>query len=345
MLLFQEEQLRKLGVKMFKVAGATDEQAETVTEILVATSLHGIDSHGVRALPGQIRSLKSGRISPDGEITVLKDTLTTALWEGGQQFGHVVAKKAMETAIKKAESYRMGWVSTVSQHIGALFYYSLMAAEKGMIGIVTCRVGTVGGRTTPYGGSEGRFGTNPLSICIPANEENPILLDMATSIVASGHLAVMAARGEKTPEGWLIDKDGNPTTDPSDYFKGGFMLPFGTYKGYSLSIIIAALPMFLPGLELENESKTYMWGHTFMALDPAGFMPLQAYKERTDALIRYIKSCPPLPGREVLMPFEREYRAKEQRSKEGIPVDEPFWENIVKAGEEIGVDVNKEMGL
>jgi len=345
MLLFKEEPLKKLSVKMFKVAGASDEQAETVSEILVKTSLHGIDSHGVRALPGHIRSLKNGRISPDGEITVLKDTLTTALWEGGKQFGHVVAKKAMETAIKKAESYRMGWVSTVSQHIGALFYYSMMAAQKDMIGIVTCRVGTVGGRTTPYGGSEGRFGTNPLSISIPAHEEKPILLDMATSIVASGHLAVMAARGEKTPEGWLIDKDGNPTTDPSDYFKGGYMLPFGTYKGYSLSIIIAALPMFLPGLSLENESKTYMWGHTFMALDPAGFMPLQTYKERTDALIRYIKSCPPLPGREVLMPFEREYRAKEQRSKEGIPVDEPFWENIVKAATEIGIDANKEMGL
>jgi LDH2 family malate/lactate/ureidoglycolate dehydrogenase len=345
MLIFQEEQWRKLGVKMFKVAGATDEQAETVTEILVKTSLHGIDSHGVRAIPNRIRNLKKGRISPDAEIWVLKDTLTTALWEGGKQFGHVVAKKAMETAIEKAESYRMGWVSTVSQHIGALFYYSLMAAKKGMIGIVTCRVGTVGGRTTPYGGKEGRFGTNPLSICIPAYEEKPILLDIATSIVATGHLDVMAAREEKAPEGWLIDKDGNPTTDPKDYSRGGLMVPFGTYKGYGLSVIIAALPMFLPGLEFENESKTYHWGHTFMALDPAGFMPLQTFRERTDALIRYIKSCPPLPGQEVLMPFEREWRAKERRSKEGIPVDEPFWEDIVKAGEEIGLDVNKEMGL
>jgi LDH2 family malate/lactate/ureidoglycolate dehydrogenase len=345
MLLFHEDQLRKLSVKMFKVAGASDEQAETVTDVLMGASLHGIDSHGIRALPGHVRRVKDGRIRPDAEITVLKDTLTTALWEGGQQFGHVVGKKAMETAIQKAESYRMGWVSTVSLHIGALFYYALMAVKKGMIGIVTCRVGTVGGRTTPYGGREGRFGTNPLAISIPAYEEKPILLDMATSIVAGGHIAVMAARGEKVPEGWLIDKDGNPTTDPNDYARGGFMTTFGTYKGAGLSMIIALLPMFLPGVGIENERKFYSHAHTFMALDPAGFMPLQAFLERTDDYIRYVKSCPPLPGREVLVPFEREWRAYEQRSKEGIPVDEPFWENIVKVGAEIGVDVNREMGL
>jgi len=122
------------------------------------------------------------------------------------------------------------------------------------------------------------------------------------------------------------------------------MVPFGTYKGYGLSMIIGLLPMFLPGLDLEAESKVYHWGHTFMALDPAGFMPLQAFLKRTDAYIRYVKSCPPLPGREVLVPFEREWRAKAQRSAEGIPVDEPFWEAIVKVGAEIGVDVNREMG-
>jgi LDH2 family malate/lactate/ureidoglycolate dehydrogenase len=343
MLRFTADQLRVLGVKLLTVAGATAEQAETVTDVLVAANLHGIDSHGIRALPGHVRSLRDGRVRPDAAITVVKETLTTAFWEGGHQFGHVVAKQAMEAALRKADAYRMGWVSTVSQHIGALFYYALMAAQRGMIGIVTCRVGTVGGRITPYGGREGRFGTNPLAICIPADKEPPILLDMATSMVADGHLAVMAARGEAAPEGWLIDKEGKPTTDPNDYTRGGFMVPFGTYKGYGLSMIIGLLPMFLPGLDLEAESKTYHWGHTFMALDPAGFMPLQAFLERTDAYIRYIKSCPPLPGREVLVPFEREWRAKAQRSAEGIPVDEPFWEAIVKVGAEIGVDVNEEM--
>jgi LDH2 family malate/lactate/ureidoglycolate dehydrogenase len=309
---YPAEKFRALGIKMFNTVGATKEQAETVTDILVDTSLFGIDSHGVRALPGHVRNLKKGRIRPDAEITVLKDTLTTAF----------------------------GWVSTVSEHIGALYYYSLMAAKQGMIGIVTCK--TTAHRTTPYGGREGRFGTNPLSICIPAEKENPILLDMATSIVASGHLAVMAARGEKVPEGWLIDKDGNPTTDPSDYFKGGFMVPFGTYKGYGLSIIISALPMFIPE-EIGDLTNPTRWGHTFMALDPEGFMPLQTFKERTDALIQYIKSCPPLPGKEVLMPFEREWRVREQRTKEGIFIDEQFWTNFVEVGQEIGIDVEDEL--
>ena len=106
---FSKEKLKRLGVKMFLAAGATDEQAETVTEILVDTSLMGIDSHGVRALPGYVRTLKKGRIRPDGKTIVLKDSVTTAFLDGGPQFGHVVAKRAMETAIEKARSYHMGW--------------------------------------------------------------------------------------------------------------------------------------------------------------------------------------------------------------------------------------------
>jgi LDH2 family malate/lactate/ureidoglycolate dehydrogenase len=342
---FPEEKIRALSLKLLDAAGATELQAQTVTETLIDTSLFGIDSHGIRALPGHLRNLKSGRIQSDAKIKILKDTQTTALWEGGREFGHVVGKKAMETAIQKAHAYRMGWVSTVSEHIGALYYYALMAARQDMIGIVTCRVTTTGGRITPYNGREGRFGTNPMAISIPADQENPIILDIATATVADGHIAVMAARGEKAPEGWLLDKDGNPTTDPNAYLQGGLMVPFGTYKGYGLSVIIAALPMFLPGLGIEQENKPYIWGHTFMALDPGGFMPVQTFKERTDALIRYIKSCPPLPGKEVLMPFEREWRRRAQRQKEGIIVDDLFWKNFIDVGKELGIDVNKEMGL
>ena len=342
---FPEDKLRELSLKLLDAAGATDQQAQTVTEVLIDTSLFGIDSHGIRALPGHLRNLKTGRIQTDAEIKVLKDTPTTALWEGGREFGHVVGKRAMEAAIQKAHAYRMGWVSTVSEHIGGLFYYALMAAQQDMIGIVTCRVTTTGGRITPYNGREGRFGTNPMAISIPAAQENPILLDIATSMVAGGHIAVMAARGEKAPESWLLDKDGAPTTDPNGYLQGGLMVPFGTYKGYGLSVIIAALPMFLPDLGIEKENEPYLCGHTFMALDPVGFMPVQTFKERTDDLIQYIKSCPPLPGKEVLMPFEREWRVREQRTKEGILVDDIFWTNFIDVGKELGIDVNKEMGL
>jgi uncharacterized oxidoreductase len=341
---FSQEKLQALSLKLLDAAGATDKQAQTLTEVLMEASLYGIDSHGIRALPGHLRNLNTGRIQPDAEITVLKDTLTTSFWEGGKEFGHVVGKKAMKTAIKKAQAYRMGWVSTVSEHIGALSYYALMAARHDMIGLVTCRVTTTGGRITPYNGREGRFGTNPIAISIPADQENPIVLDIATSMVAGGHIAVMAARDEKAPEGWLLDKEGTPTTDPNDYVDGGLMVPFGTYKGYGLSVIIAALPMFLPGVGIENENKPYLWGHTFMALDPAGFMPVQLFKERTDELIHYIKSCPPLPGKEVLMPFEREWRTREKRMKEGILIDDLFWKNFIDVGTELGIDVNKELG-
>jgi LDH2 family malate/lactate/ureidoglycolate dehydrogenase len=340
---FTPERLRALGIKLYQAVGASAEQAEAIAEILVETSLFGIDSHGVRAIPGYLRNVMTGQIRPDSEITVLRDTATTALWSAREQFGHVVGKQAMEAAITKAATYKMGWVSTVSPHIGALYYYALMAAKKDMIGIVTCRTTTY--RTTPYGGKEGRLATNPLAIGIPAAEENPLLLDMATSVVAAGHIAVMGARGEKVPEGWLLDQDGNPTTDPDDYtLRGGLLTPFGTYKGYGLSVIIQALPDFIPGIALEAERRHGIThAHTFMALDPEGFMPRQEYKKRTDAVIRFIKSCPPLPGRQVLMPFDREWAERKRRIKEGIPIDDRFWRQFIAVGKEIGIDVKKEV--
>ncbi len=340
---FPPDPLRALAIKLYTAVGASTEQAETIAEILVETSLFGIDSHGVRAIPGYLRNVMAGQIRPASAITVLRDTPTTALWSALEQFGHVVGKQAMEAAITKAATYKMGWVSTVSPHIGALYYYALMAAKQDMIGIVTCR--TTNYRTTPYGGKEGRLATNPLAICIPAAEENPILLDMATSIVAAGHIAVMGARGEKVPEGWLLDKEGNPTTDPDDYtLRGGLLTPFGTYKGYGLNVIIQSLPDFIPGITLDAERGSGIThAHTFMALDPDGFMPRQEYKRRTDEVIRFIKSCPPLPERQVLMPFDREWTERNRRLKEGIPIDDRFWQQFLAVGKEIGIDVKREL--
>ena len=136
---FPPESLRTLAIKLYQAVGASTDQAETIAEILVETSLFGIDSHGVRAIPGYLRNVMAGQIHPASEITVLRDTPTTALWSALEQFGHVIGKQAMEAAITKAATYKMGWVSTVSPHIGALYYYALMAAKQDMIGIVTCR--------------------------------------------------------------------------------------------------------------------------------------------------------------------------------------------------------------
>ena len=336
MPVFTTSQLVRIGTEMFRAVGVPEDQARITAEVLVAANVHGVDSHGVSRIPGYVRSVKSGRVSPSVSIRVLKETPTTATWDCTGGFGQVYARMAMEEAIRKAESCSIGLVGTLGRgHIGALYYYSMMAVRRGMIGIVTGR--SVARQVVPYGGAAGRLGTNPIAIGIPAGGERPILLDMATSIVAGGHAEVMATRGQKAPEDWFIEPDGTPTKDPNAYSKRkGTMVPFGTYKGYGLCLVLDAIGMAL-GATISGDTG---FGHTFMAIDPNGLVPLQDFGARIDELVRYVKSCPPQTGfSEIIVPGELEFREEEKRSREGVFVDDQFWEDMVKTGGEVGVDV------
>lgn len=326
---------------MFMAAGTPQEEAEIVVDNLVRTSLRGVDSHGVRAIPRYINNIKEGKIVPDAPIIVIKDASTTAMWDNNRGFGFVTGKKAMETAMHKADNYGIGAVGTYNSkegddHIGALYYYAEMAALKGKIGIVTCSCHP---GMAAWGGASRVIGVNPIAIAVPAGKHPPIVWDIATSQVAVGHLAVMAMRGEPIPEGWILDKEGQPTTDPKDFFEGGALLPFGTYKGYGLAIIIDALTGGL-GAGCSFDNKRY--GHLFMAIDPSGFTPFQDYKSRVDRLIDYIKASPTRTGvKEVFVPGEIEHRTMEKRITEGIPLDDPDWGALSKTATELGVDVEQ----
>lgn len=337
--------MRRLGVAMFEAAGAPSDEAEIVTEILVSTSLHGVDSHGVRAIPRYINGIKEKKIVPGTPIKVLVDTPTTAMWDAGLGFGFVVGKKAMETAIEKAEKYKIGSVGTKGPgHIGALYWYSMLAVKNDMIGITLCRGG--GHEAAPYGGVEGRLGINPLSVAIPAGEAKPIVLDMATTGVAMGHLQVMAVRGEDAPEGWLIRPDGTWATDPLAHETGDaapvcFGHPYSEYKGYGLSVIVEALAGAIgSGCSLQETG----FGHLFTAIDPTGYCPLEEFKARIDSMVRDIKSAAKRPGfEEILLPGDPEWIEEERRLREGVFVDDLWWEDIVETAKELGVDVDTVM--
>jgi len=341
MKLIQAEKLKKLCVQMFMIAGTPQEEAEIVVDNLVRTSLRGVDSHGVRAIPRYINNLKEGKIVPEAPIVVMKETLTTAMWDNNRGFGFVTGKKAMEAAMQKADKHGIGAVGTYNpkegdDHIGALYYYAEMAALKGMIGIVTCSCHP---GMAAWGGASRVRGVNPIAIAVPADKHPPIVWDIATSQAAVGHLSVMAMRGEPIPEDWILDKEGQPTTNPKDFFDGGALLPFGTYKGYGLAIIIDAITGGL-GAGCSFDNKRY--GHLFMAINPSGFTTLQEYKARVDRLIDYVKASTKRPGvKEIYVPGEIEYRTMEKRSKEGIPLDDPDWEAISKTATELGIDVAK----
>lgn len=341
MVRVREEPLKRLTIAIFKATGASSKEAKIVSDILVATSLHGVDSHGVRLIPMYLDWIKKGQLKPKAKITMLKETKTTAMLDDGGGFGFVVGKKAMEMAIAKARKYKMGSVGVKGPgHIGALYYYSMMAVEKDMVGITLCRGGGHG--AAPYGAAEGRLGINPLCIAIPTLIEKPIVLDMATTSVAMGHLDVMAVRGQKIPDGWLIQKDGSWSNDPTAFRNGkaapvGFGYPYGEYKGYGLSVIVEALAGAIgSGCSLDEKG----FGHVFTAIDPTGFCTIKEFKERIDSMIRHIKSAQKRPGfKEILLPGEPEWIEEEKRKIEGIFVDDVWWQNIVAVAKGLGVDV------
>lgn len=347
MVRLKEEPLRKLSFAIFKAVGTSDEEAKIVSNILVDTSIHGVDSHGVRAIPGYIKGIQLDpeaprALVPGTPIKTLVDTPTTAMWDAGRGFGFVAGYKAMSTAIEKAKKYKMGSVGLQGTgHIGALYWYSYLAAKNNMIGLTLCRGG--GHSVAPYGGVEGRLGVNPLCFAIPAGKYRPIILDMATTGVAMGHLMVMSVRGQDAPEGWLIKPDGTWATDPKAIFKReavpvGFGHPYSEYKGYGLSIVVEALAGAIgSGCSLDETG----FGHTFTAIDPTGYTSLDKFKGRIDSMIDHLKSSKTRPGfDEILYSGEPEWREEDNRRKLGILVDDPFWEAIVKTAKELSVDID-----
>jgi len=211
-----------------------------------------------------------------------------------------------------------------------------------MIGITLCRGG--GHNAVPYGAVEGRLGINPLAVGFPTGEEKPVLLDMATTGVAMGHLDVMAVRRENAPEGWLIKKDGSWSTDPASQRTGEasptcFGYPYSEYKGYGLSVVVEAWAGAIgAGCSLDEKG----FGHVFTAIDPTGYCPIEEFKARMDSMVRHMKSAAKRPGfDEVLLPGEREWIEEERRQREGIFVDDPWWKSILKTAKSLGVDADR----
>jgi len=340
---YPESRWRKLGIQMVRASGASEKDAKIVTDVLVTGSLRGIDSHGVRVLP------RFTQKRPKAKMRMLKETPATSLLDAGGAWGPISAKTAMEIAIKKARKQGVASCSVVNgEWITNLFYYSMMAQENDMIGIVVAREGPV---CAPWGGTKPVTGTNPMSIAIPSGKAYPIVLDFATTIVAQGHVNTFLLEGKPIPEGWLIDRKGNPvkghdvTMESIDEFwkTEGSLLPFGTYKGYGINLAIDILG---GALNLSGTgSRANGQGVLMTALNIAAFVPVKGFKDEVDRLITEVKSSPVRPGfDEVLLPGEREHRMMEKRRTEGVPINEKSWQNILETCSKLGIDAKKIMG-
>ena len=334
MPIVQADRLMRIGAALLKAAGASQEEAQAVATGCVNANLAGHDSHGIIAIPTYIDRVKAGHIVPGARWSIVQESSTTTVIDGHWGFGFYVNAKAMELTISKAKTANVAACTVFRQsHVGRLAHYPMMATREGMIGIATADSGRSPKLVAPFGGREARLGTNPISIAVPSDLEAPFYLDMATSAVAAGKIALAVARKEEIPRGWIIDTEGRHTTDPTQYRKGGALLPLGGtegYKGSGLAAMVEVLCGLLTGLGFGVEPTGRHNDGTFMAVfNVAAFRPLRDFKKEVAEFARYLKSTPPSQGsRGVFYPGEVEYLREQERRKNGIEIEDATWEKL-----------------
>jgi LDH2 family malate/lactate/ureidoglycolate dehydrogenase len=304
-------------------AGLDGPGAETVAESLVEADLRGISTHGVVRLWLYERRVRAGLIRPNPSMEFARTGPATAILRGAHGAGQVVGARGMREAIALARETGVGCVAvTESNHFGIAAYFSMQALPHDMIGVALCHSDSL---VAPFGAAKSFLGSNPVSVAIPAGEEDPIVLDMATSVAAMGKVTSAQVKGESIPFGWAIDSAGNPTTDPARALEGA-LLPTGTYKGYGLGLVIEVLSALLAGSPFGPHipvpfkiADIQNLGHFFAALDLRRFVEVPTFKARMDQMIREIKALPRAPGcEEILVAGEPEARCRRQQLRDGI---------------------------
>ena len=335
------EKLREIAADLLMGAGASEEEAAIISRHSIGANLAGHDSHGVIAIPTYIDRIRRGHIVPGAPFEIVRESPTPTVVDGHWGFGYVVSERAMQITIEKARRSNVAAATVFRQsHVGRLADYPIMAASAGMIGLMTADSGRSTKFVAPFGGREPRLGTNPICIAMPSDLDGPLFIDMATSAVAGGKLGLALARGTSIPEGWILDKDGNPTTDPS---AGGVQLPLGGpegHKGYGLSVMVEILSGILTGLGFGHDpSGRHNDGCFMAAFNVEAFRPLDEFKKEVAEFVEYLWSTPPSTGFDrVYYPGEPEHLRTQQKLKEGILVEDATWEQLKALALEYGLE-------
>ena len=326
--------LHSLAFHTYMAEGVPANEAEVVATHQVKANLCGHDSHGIILLPTYIERIRRGHIIPGASIEIVNESPTTAHIDGHWGLGFVVTEYAMNLAIDKARDQNVAAITVSHQsHVGRLGNYALMAAQQGMIVMITADSGAGPKAVAPFGGRSRRLGTNPICIAVPSDTDAPILLDMATSAVAQGKLALSQSRNETIPDTWVIDKDGVPTSNPNDYFQGGALLPIGAdqgHKGSGLSFMVETFSGILTGLGFGLDPKARHNDGCFISVYKVdAFRPLAQFKNDMREFAEFIKSSAPARGfEEVLFPGEVEWRTEQSRLEQGIYIEDSTWGTI-----------------
>lgn len=348
MPLFAPDKLHRIGVEIFLAAGVSEDDARTVVDHLIDSNLFGHDSHGAIRFPEYIKAIKvDNRFQAESNIKVLRESPCTAVVDAGSGLGQVGGAYAMRMAIEKAKEHGTATVTLQrTSHVGRAGAYPLMAAREGMIGVAYVNAGRFGRQIAPFGGIDGRISTNPIAFSAPRKDADPLLVDMTTSVVAEGKVRVLVNKGVQAPEGWLIDHEGNPTTDPT-VIKGpppnGAILPMGgivAHKGYGLGLMVEILGGALSGQGCaQGEQIVESNGVCFTVYNIPFFSDMDWYYNEVEALINHVKASRTAPGfDEILLPGEPEFRLAAARRRDGIELDDKTWQDIKEAAEIVGLD-------
>src|SRR5512137_1870672 len=324
--------------------GLPEPDAATCAARMTESDLRGVDTHGIFRLPHYCQRIRAGGINLRPKVRTVKENAVTALVDGDNAMGQVVMTYAMRLAIKKAAESGLAWVGTFNgNHAGCAAVYSTMPVAHDMVGMYMTVAN--GNHMPPWGGVERILGTNPLSIAIPAGKEPPIALDIATTVAAAGKVKLAAQKGETMPIGWMIDRKGQPLTDPKRASEG-FLLPIGGYKGYGLNVVIGMLAGVLNGaafgrnvVDFNKDLATRNnGGRMILAMRIDNFQPVDTFKKEMDRVIREIRDSEKMDGvNRIWLPGEMEFCRIRERREKGIPIAAAVHDELHKLATELQI--------
>jgi len=353
--LFPSEQLHEFCVRVFGHLGVPEAEARQATDVLALADLRGIDSHGIARLRAYFDMISIGRINPTPNVTVVRESPSTATVDGDNGLGLVVGPKANQIAMDKADQAGSAFVAVRNtNHYGIAGYYVLEALKRDQIGLAMTNTTRI---VAPLWGAERMLGTNPIAIAFPGDEEPPVVIDMATNAAAFGKIEMALRRNEPVPDGWAIDREGYETNDPHEMFDGGAMLPLGSererggHKGYCLAAMVDLLcgplsganwgpftPPFALGHPEPGRQVGKGIGHVFAAMRIDAFIEPDEFKRQIDDWIRTFRKTRPAPGTDgPIIPGDPEREAETIRRTQGIPLLIPVVEDLREISKQTGI--------
>jgi hydroxycarboxylate dehydrogenase B len=332
-------QLVRLVAAIMQGGGCNAEEAGIVARRLVDSNLVGHDSHGVIRVGKYLEWMRNGWVKANQAPTVVFETDSIAIIDGNRGFGQVVGEFAGRLGTAKAAKGGIAMVGLRNcGHLGRVGDWAELAAAAGQVSLHF--LNTSGAqRVAPFGGSDRRLSTNPITIGVPLAGAEPVIVDVTTSMVAEGKLFVASNKGEQVPPGWIIDKHGKPTTEPKDFYDGGALLTVGAHKGSGLSIIVDLLAGAISTGKSSDPNDTVLRNNMLSIYIAPGVYDSDGSVAREAArFVEWVRASPPsAPGQPVLMPGDVERMMRAQRSVEGIAIDDKTWADILAAAETVGM--------